>query len=128
MSLSRHHKPSTVSKTLTALASDLSIMIIAAVVIIAVYMLDTITPLGQPVWLLYFLPLILSFWSTRYYAIPTVCVVTLLFLVGGFLVSPQGIPVEQAVLNRFIFFLGFVILSIVLWVIRRRQIVLENLA
>lgn len=127
MSLSRHHNPSPITKIFNTLASDLSIVIIAAVVIIAVYLLDTITPLGQPVWLMYLIPLILSYWSVRYYAIPTVCVVTLLFLIGGFLVSPQGIPVSEAILNRFIFFLVFICLSLILWGIRTRQIREENL-
>jgi hypothetical protein len=127
MSLSRHHKQSPITKIFNTLASDLSIVIIATVVIIAVYLLDTITPLGQPVWLLYLIPLILSYWSVRYYAIPTVCVVTLLFLIGGFLVSPQGIPVSEAILNRFIFFLIFICLSLLLWGIRTRQIREENL-
>ena len=127
MSPARHHKPSPMVRILNIIASDLSIVLVAAIVILAVYLLDTITPLGQPVWLLYFIPLILSYWSGRYYAIPTVCVVTLLFLIGGFLVSPQGIPVSQAIFNRFIFFLSFIILSIIMWAIRRRQILVENL-
>ncbi|HPS02542.1 MAG TPA: hypothetical protein PLA90_13475, partial [Candidatus Sumerlaeota bacterium] len=83
-------------------------MIVVALAIINVYLLDTITPLGEPVWLLYFIPLILSYWSTRYYAIPTVCAVTLLFLIGGFLVSPQGLAINLAIVNRFTFFLVFI--------------------
>jgi hypothetical protein len=110
------------TKILNKLSSDLGIVIIVAVVLLAVYLIDTVTPLGEPVWLLYFIPLILSFWSERIYAIPTVCIVTLLFLIGGFLVSPQGIAVSQAILMRFTFFLLFVCASIILWAIRRRQI------
>jgi len=97
------------------------------VIILSVYAIDTITPLGEPVWLLYFIPLVLSYWSSRYYAIPTVFLVTVLFLVGGFLLSPEGIPVQMAILNRFTFFLFFFILSLILWTIRGRQIREENL-
>lgn len=122
MSPARHHNQSPITRILNSLSSDLGIVIIAAVILLAVYLIDTITPLGEPVWILYFIPLALSFWSERMYAIPTVCIVTLLFLIGGFLVSPQGIPVSQAILLRFAFFLIFISASIILWAIRRRQL------
>jgi hypothetical protein len=112
---------------LSSLASDLGILVVAAFIILAVYIIDTVTPLGEPVWLLYFIPLVLSYWSSRYYAIPTVFIVTVLFLVAGFLLSPQGIPVHMAILNRFAFFLFFFILSLLLWTVRGRQIREENL-
>jgi hypothetical protein len=115
------------TKILNALSSDLGIVTIAAVIILGVYLIDTITPLGEPVWLLYFIPLILSFWSSRYYAIPTVCIVTLLFLIAGIFLSPGGIAVSQAILYRFTFFLVFISISIILWAIRRRQIIEERL-
>jgi hypothetical protein len=115
------------TRTLKNLASDMGIIVISAVIIIGVYLIDTVTPLGEPIWLFYFIPLILSFWSSRYYAIPTVCIVTLIFLIAGFFLSPEGIEVNQAILNRFTFFLVFISLSIILWVIRRRQIIEERL-
>jgi hypothetical protein len=127
MSPARHRNQSVVTPIINTLASDLGILVITTVIILAVYAIDTITPLGEPVWLLYFIPLVLSYWSGRYYAIPTVFLVTLLFLVGGFLLSPQGIPVQMAILNRFTFFLIFFIIALVLWTIRGRQIREENL-
>lgn len=122
MSPSRHHNQSPTTKTLNALASDLGIVTIAAVIILSVYIIDTITPLGEPVWLLYFIPLVLSYWSERIYAIPTVCIVTLFFLVAGLFLSPQGIEMSHAIIYRFIFFLVFISASIILWTIRRRQL------
>jgi predicted membrane protein len=115
------------TQSLTSFASDLGIVFIAAVIIIGVYLIDMITPLGEPVWLLYFIPLILSYWSSRYYAIPTVCIVTLLFLVGGLFLSPSGVAIKQALLYRFIFVLIFISTSVILWVIRRRQIIKERM-
>lgn len=112
---------------LSTLASDLGIVLVIALVIIGVYLLDTITPLGEPVWLLYFIPLVLSYWSSRYYAIPAVCFVTLLFLVGGFVVSPQGIAINLAIVNRFTFFLVFISVAILLWLRRRGDIGVRNL-
>jgi len=120
----RNNQPETV---LGSLASDRGILVVTALIILSVYAIDTVTPLGEPVWLLYFIPLILSYWSNRYYAIPTVFTVTVLFLVGGFLLSPQGIPVQMAILSRFTFFLFFFILALILWTVRGRQIREENL-
>jgi hypothetical protein len=122
MSPARRHNPSPMTRILNALSSDSGIVIIVAVVLLAVYLIDSITPLGEPVWLLYFIPLALSYWSERTYAIPVVCVVTILFLIGGFIVSPQGMAVPQAILLRLTFFLFFISASIILWAIRRRQL------
>ena len=128
VSPSRHRHPTPLSRVLSVLSSDFGIVAIAAVVILAVYLADTVTPLGEPVWLLYLIPLVLSYWSERYYAIPTVCIVTLIFLIGGFLASPAGVPVMQAILMRFTFFLIFISAAIVLWAIRRRKIRHDNLS
>jgi len=122
MSPARHHNQSPITKILNSLASDFGLVIVIALILIAVYLIDTITPLGEPVWLLYFIPLILSYWSSRLYAVPIVCVVTLLFLIGGFLVSPHGVPVSDALVYRFTFFVAFIGISLVLWAIRRDQI------
>lgn len=127
MSPARRCNQSPVTQMLNTLASDLGISVVTTVIILAVYAIDTVTPLGEPVWLLYFVPLVLSYWSGRYYAIPTVFLVTVIFLVGGFLLSPQGIPVHMAILSRFTFFLLFFLLALVLWTIRGRQIREENL-
>ena len=62
MSSARRNKQSPVIQILRSLASDLCIVIIVALTLLAVYLFDTITPLGEPVWLLYFIPLILSLW------------------------------------------------------------------
>jgi hypothetical protein len=124
---SRHHNQSLMTKILSSLSSDLGIVIIIALFLLAVYLIDTVTPLGEPVWMLYFIPLILSYWSGRYYAIPAVCIVTLIFLVGGFLFSPEGLAITQAALYRFTFFLVFISVSIILWMIRRKQITEERL-
>ena len=127
MPSSRRNNQSLATQILRYLASDLGILLVAALIILAVYAIDTVRPLGEPVWLLYFIPLILAYWSNRYYAIPTVFIVTMLFLVAGFLLSPRGIPVQMAILNRFTFFLLFFIGSLLLWTVRGRQIRQETL-
>jgi hypothetical protein len=127
MPSARRSTESPALQILRYLASDLGILAVAALIILTVYAIDTVTPLGEPIWLLYFIPLILSFWSGRYYAIPTVFLVTILFLMAGFFLSPQGIPVHLAILSRFTFFLLFFITALLLWTIRGRQIRKENL-
>jgi len=127
VSPARRHKKTPIAQVLRSLASDLGLVLIIALVIIGVYLIDTITPLGEPVWLLYFIPLILSYWSNRNYAIPMVCIVTLLFLIGGFLVSPQGLAINLAIVNRFTFFLVFISIAIFLWLKRRGMIGENNL-
>jgi hypothetical protein len=127
MPVSRRRSQPPFAQFLTLLASDVNILIITALIIIGVYLLDTATPLGEPVWLLYFIPLVLSYWSERYYAIPTVCVVTLFFLVAGFFLSPPGIAENYAILMRFSFSLIFFLAAILLWWVRGRQIKEEKL-
>ena len=127
MHTSRRRNQIIPSRFLDILASDPGILLTAALIILTVYAIDTATPLGEPVWLLYFIPLILSYWSSRYYAIPTVFIVTVLFLVAGFFLSPQGIPVHLAILSRFTFFLLFFVMAMVLWTVRGRQIREETL-
>jgi len=92
-----------------------------AAIIIAIYILDLNTPLGVPVWVLYFIPLILSFWSRPYFAIPTVCTVTLLFLTAGYIFSPPGIQTSAALFNRVLFSVIFIGVSLLLWRARHQQ-------
>ena len=127
MPASRRRIQPPLTKVLDILASDLGIVTITILTILCIYLIDTVTPLGEPVWLLYLIPLALSYWSSRYYAIPAVCIAITLFLVAGFLLSPQGIAVNYAILMRFSFFLIFFIAAILLWWVRRRQITEERL-
>jgi len=123
------HSPrhNTRSHAIALLVSDAGIAIITVLTIFCIYLFDTITPLGVPVWLLYFIPLALSYWSPRYYAIPAVCGAVTLFLVAGLFLSPEGIPLPHASVFRLAFFLAFICAGIVLWAFRRRQIIEERL-
>jgi len=123
----RHHNRSPPAGPLSVLVSDFGIAGITILTILCIYVLDTVTPLGEPVWLLYLVPLALSYWSTRYYAIPVVCSVITLFLAAGLILSPQGITFSHAFVLRLAFFLFFVSVAIILWAIRRHQLVEERL-
>jgi len=100
-----------------------------AVMILVIYALDLMTPLGVPIWLLYFVPLFLSFWSRPYYALPTVSVVSLLFLAAGFVFSPPGIQTSAALFMRVVFSVVFISISVVLWMVllrMRREEILQQ--
>lgn len=127
MHSSRRNTQSLLTKILNILASDMGIIAITVLIILAIYLIDTVTPLGAPVWLLYFIPLGLSYFSGRYYAIPAVCIVITLFLAAGFISSPQGIAVSSAFLLRLAFFIAFICAAIFLWSIRRQQIIEDSL-
>ena len=82
----------------------------------AIFLLDLVSPLGWEVWLLYLLPLFLTFWfSHRQYLIPLATICTALIMVG-FIHSSPGIPVEVAAFNRS---MGVVILWITTVLLRQ---------
>jgi hypothetical protein len=109
------------SRKITAYLSSPYVTLAIAAIIITIYVIDLNTPLGVPVWVLYFIPLILSFWSRPYFAIPTVCTVTLLFLAAGYMFSPPGIQTSAALFNRVIFSVIFIGVSLLLWRARHQQ-------
>jgi hypothetical protein len=127
--INEHAFPANISRKISPYLATPWFTLTLAVMMVIIYLLDLSTPLGVPVWLLYFIPLILSFWSRPYFAIPTVCVVTLLFLGAGFVFSPPGIQTSSAALfNRVIFSVFFICVSILLWRARHHQIRIKNSA
>jgi hypothetical protein len=104
-----------------------SFVLFSVLVMLLTYVLDLLTPLGVPVWLLYFIPLYVAFWSDRYFAIPTVCIVTLLFLAAGFVFSPPGIQTSIALLMRIVFSIIFIGISVVLWRLWRKTVYMQIL-
>jgi hypothetical protein len=109
---------SQVRQKLRSLASDPCILIVIALVLLAVFAIDAMSPLGEPVWLLYFIPLTLSYWSSRRNIILTVCVVTLFFILAGFFLSPPGVPISEAIFNRSFFSCIFIGYSIIFLAIK----------
>jgi hypothetical protein len=107
--------------TIRIFASGPVFMLFTLLVMLLTYVLDILSPLGVPVWLLYFLPLFLSFWSDREYAIPAVCFVTVLFLAAGLAFSPPGMEESIAFLMRMIFLAIFLAVSAMLWILWRKK-------
>jgi hypothetical protein len=113
--------PTQISKKISLYLNGPWFRLTLMAIMLVIYALDLSTPLGVPVWLLYFIPLILVFWSKAPYAVPAVCVVTLLFLASGFVFSPPGIQTTAALFIRIIFSAVFIGASVVLWMILRRR-------
>nr|WP_321353321.1 hypothetical protein [uncultured Methanoregula sp.] len=109
---------SPIIQKLRSLASGPGILVIAALILPAICLLDITTPLGVPVWIFYLIPLSLSYWSGWRYAIPMVCIVTLLFVSAGFLLSPPGISGSEALFYRSFFSLIFIGYSIIFMLVR----------
>jgi hypothetical protein len=118
---SDEHAPAQLSRKIPPHLAGPWFTLALAAIILFTYILDLNTPLGVPVWLIYFIPLVLAFWSRAYFAVPTVFVVTLLFLVAGFVFSPPGIQTSTALFIRIVFTIVFVIITVVLWMVLRRK-------
>lgn len=75
----------------------LSLMLAAGV-----FVLDLATPLGIPVGLLYFAPILLLYWAPSK-VLPVIMAVLCSILVGiGLYLSPPGVPFSHALMNRLI--------------------------
>jgi len=116
-----HVFPARISRKISPYLAGPWFRLTLVAMMLVIYALDLNTPLGVPVWLLYFIPLILAFWSTAPYAVPAVCVVTILFLASGFVFSPPGIQTTAALFIRIVFSIVFIGTSVVLWMVLRRQ-------
>ncbi|HUT39362.1 MAG TPA: hypothetical protein VMW77_08680 [Methanoregula sp.] len=121
INLDEHALPVKISRKISPYLAGPWFTLALAAMMLVTYILDLNTPLGVPIWLLYFIPLIFSFWSKPYFAVPTVCVVTLLFLAAGFIFSPSGIQTSAALFMRTVFSVVYISTSVVFWMIRRRK-------
>ncbi|WP_321505040.1 hypothetical protein [uncultured Methanoregula sp.] len=118
MSMAGSHNQSPIKKVFSYLGSESGVIIIVTSLLLAIFLIDAITPLGIPVWLLYFIPLVLSYWSCRPYAIPVVFFITLTLLICGLILSPPGVPLDIAIGYRSVFFFIFLFLSLMLGILQ----------
>lgn len=79
---------------------DVGVMSLVAVALVFVFVLDLMFPLGTAVWLGYFLPLVLSFASSRSYVPIAVSLVIAAALLAGFMLDREGIDPTIAAANR----------------------------
>ena len=80
-----------------------------------IFYVDVITPLGLMVWILYFIPLILTLYLTWRYAPFFVAGIFIIFLGTSFFLSPHDIPLLFAFINRVFFSLVLLITAVFIW-------------
>lgn len=91
---------------------DLAILSLIAVVICAVFILDLYVPLGTAVWLIYILPLALSFSASLPLVPVGVAVLSCLAMIGGFMLDQHtGIDPRIAATNRIMAGLVYLVLG-----------------
>ena len=73
---------------------------VIAALIIMVFVLDLVTPLGIAIWALYVIPLGLTTWSSIRSLLPGTAGVCSVLIILGYFYSPPGVSFEYAVINR----------------------------
>ena len=89
-------QPDTIIRRLT----EGAVVLLIAAGVAGVFVMDTMLPLGTAIWLIYLLPLVVSYASGRAWLPPATAGVLILALALGFHFAPAGIDPRVAILNR----------------------------
>src|SRR5574341_2200883 len=73
---------------------------VIVVLIVMVFVLDLLTPLGLVIWTLYVIPLGLASWSSIRSLLPITAGVCSVLVILGYFYSPPGASFEYVVINR----------------------------
>ena len=92
--------------------ADHTLIAVIAALVVLVFVLDLLTPLGIVIWALYVVPLGLTIWSSIRRLLPITAIVCSVLVLLGYFYSPPGVSFEYVVLNRF---LGIVMLWVVVF-------------
>jgi hypothetical protein len=92
--------------------ADHTLMVVIATLLVIVFVLDLLTPLGIATWALYVLPLGFTILSSIRSLLPITAIVCSMLVVLGYFYSPPGASFEYAVINRS---LGIVMLWVVVF-------------
>ena len=95
--------------------TDHTFTMVIVVLIVLVFVLDLLTPLGLVIWTLYAIPLGLASWCSMRCLLPITAGVCSVLVILGYFYSPPGILCEYVVINRS---LGIVMLwavTVFLW-------------
>jgi hypothetical protein len=91
--------------------SDLGVSAAIAALLAAVFFVDVRTGLGFTPWLLYVLPLGLTYWTSWLYAPLVVAAICILLMFVGYGLSPPLVPAAIAFTNRLFGTVTFIILG-----------------
>ena len=94
----------------------LTAAIVALIVI--VFVLDLLTPLGIVIWVLYVIPLGVTTWSSIRSLLPISAGGCSMLMILGYFLSPPGVSFEYAVINRS---LGIIMLWLVAYFLWSKQ-------
>ena len=84
---------------MTSIRAALFIPVTIALMV-GIFILDSLTPLGVAVWVLYVVPTMLTYWSARPRSVLFVTVAVTVLMFVGHLLSPPGVAPGLALLNR----------------------------
>ena len=88
---------------------------VIAALIIMVFVLDLLTPLGIAIWALYVIPLGLTTWSSIRSLLPITAGVCSVLVILGYFYSPPGVSFEDAVINRSLGIVMLLAVTFFLW-------------
>lgn len=80
-----------------------------------IFYIDAITPLGLTVWILYFIPLILTLYLTWRYAPFFTAGIFIILLGASFFLSPRDIPLLYAFVDRVFFAMVLLFTAVFIW-------------
>ncbi len=101
-----------------------NMLIIAILVTVLVFMLDTITPRGVGFWVLYIIPVLLFAGRDGRKQLYLLLAVIAILMTAGMVVSPKGLPVYVSLLNRIS---AFVVIIIIAYIINARSYLQKQL-
>ena len=92
--------------------ADHTLIAAIAALLVLLFVLDVLTPLGIATWALYIVPLGLTIWSSIRSLLPITASAGSVLILLGYFYSPPGVSFEYAVINRS---LGIVMLWVVVF-------------
>lgn len=104
-------------------AEQLGVSTGIGLLLLVIFLVDVNMPLGFTPWLLYVIPLGLTYWTTTYVTPLVVAALCTLLLVAGYGLSPPMVPGELALTNRVVGTATFWGLA---WLIMRYQVLVQR--
>jgi PAS domain S-box-containing protein len=93
---------------------------------ILIFIADVITPLGLTVWILYFIPLILTLFIKWNKAPIIVATIFIILTAITFFLSPHDISLAYAIINRVFFSILLICLAFFIWFYKREMFYLKT--
>jgi hypothetical protein len=101
--------------------ADHTLIAVIAALLVLVFILDVLTPLGIATWALYVVPLGLTSWSSIRSLLPITAIVCSVLILLGYYYSSPGVSFEYAVINRALGVVMLWVVVFVLWSKREEQ-------